>query len=58
MVALWFLADSTSQAVNAWITPYFTKDTEVAFFGILGLCMSWYWCFVATYQKTNFELNA
>ena len=37
MVALWFLADSTSQAVNALITPYFTKDTEVAFFGILGL---------------------
>jgi len=37
MVALWFLADSTSQAVNALITPYFTKETEVAFFGILGL---------------------
>lgn len=37
MVALWFLADSTSQAVNALITPYFTKDTEVAFFSILGL---------------------
>ncbi|EFW89699.1 dipeptide/tripeptide permease [Streptococcus equinus] len=37
MVALWFLADSTSQAVNALITPYFAKETEVAFFGILGL---------------------
>lgn len=37
MVALWFLSDSTSQAVNALITPSFNKETEVAFFGILGL---------------------
>ncbi len=37
MVALWFLADSTSQAVNALITPSFNKEIEVAFFGILGL---------------------
>lgn len=37
MVALWFLSDSTSQAVNALITPYFNPQTEIAFFGILGL---------------------
>ena len=36
MVALWFLSDSTSQAVNALITPYFTKGTEVVFFSVLG----------------------
>ncbi|MFP9126043.1 MFS transporter, partial [Enterococcus faecalis] len=35
------LADLTSQAVNALITPSFNKGTEVAFFGILGLiCIS------------------
>ena len=36
MMAMWFLADSTSQAINAQITPLFTKSTEVQFFGIVG----------------------
>lgn len=37
MMAMWFLADSTSQAINAQIVPFFKASTEVAFFGVAGL---------------------
>ena len=37
MMAMWFLADSTSQAINAQITPIFKAATEVHFFAITGI---------------------
>jgi len=37
MMAMWFLADSTSQAINAQIAPFFNASTEVHFFGIVGI---------------------
>lgn len=37
MMAMWFLADSTSQAINAQISPFFKASTEVNFFGIVGI---------------------
>lgn len=37
MMAMWFLADSTSQAINAQISPFFSASTEIKFFGIVGL---------------------
>ena len=37
MMAMWFLADSTSQAINAQITPLFKAATEVHFFAITGI---------------------
>lgn len=37
MMAMWFLSDSTSQAINSQITPLFNPTTEVPFFAILGI---------------------
>lgn len=37
MMAMWFLADSTSQAINAQIAPLFNPSTEIQFFGIVGV---------------------
>ena len=36
MIAMWFLSDAGAQAINAQIQQYFSKSTEVAFFGICG----------------------
>ncbi|MGM9887397.1 MAG: peptide MFS transporter [Lactococcus sp.] len=36
MIAMWLLSDAGAQAINAQITPLFSKSTEVAFFGIVG----------------------
>lgn len=35
-VAIWLLADAASQAINAQIAPFYTKNTESAYFGIVG----------------------
>ena len=35
-LALWLLADATSQAINAQIARFFTPATEGAYFGIVG----------------------
>ncbi|MDR0199080.1 MAG: peptide MFS transporter [Streptococcaceae bacterium] len=37
LIAMWFLSDATSQAINAQIVQFFNKHTEIAFFGIVGL---------------------
>ncbi|MFC4651490.1 peptide MFS transporter [Lactococcus nasutitermitis] len=36
MMAMWFLADSTSQVINAQLAPVFKPSTEVSFFAIVG----------------------
>lgn len=36
MMSIWFLSNSVAQAINAQIVRYYTKQTEVAYFGIVG----------------------
>lgn len=35
-LAIWLLADASSQAINAQITPLYTANTEVAYYAIVG----------------------
>ena len=35
-IAIWFLADASSQAINAQIARFYTPGTESAYFGIIG----------------------
>lgn len=37
MMSIWFLSNSAAQAINAQIVKYYTKGTEVAYFGIVGI---------------------
>lgn len=37
MMSIWFLSNSAAQAINAQIVRFYTKGTEVAYFGIVGL---------------------
>lgn len=36
-IAIWFLADASSQAINAQIARFYTPGTESAYFGIVGV---------------------
>lgn len=36
MMSIWFLSNSAAQALNAQIVRYYTKETEVAYYGIVG----------------------
>lgn len=36
-IAIWFLADASSQAINAQIARFYTPATESAYFGIIGV---------------------
>lgn len=35
-MSLWFLTSAAAQAINAQIVKYYTVDTEIAYFGIIG----------------------
>ncbi|MCS4488663.1 peptide MFS transporter [Streptococcus sciuri] len=36
MMSMWFLTSAAAQAVNAQIVKFYTKDTEIAYFGAVG----------------------
>ncbi|MGP1907786.1 peptide MFS transporter [Metabacillus sp. JX24] len=35
-MSLWFLTNASAQAINAQIVKYYTPETEIAYFGIIG----------------------
>ena len=36
MMSIWFLSNAASQAINAQIVKFYTSETEVAYYGIVG----------------------
>ena len=37
MMSMWFLSDAVAQAINAQIVKLYSQDTEILYFGILGI---------------------
>lgn len=35
-MSLWFLSNASAQAINAQIVKYYSADTEIAYFGVIG----------------------
>ena len=35
-MSLWFLSSSAAQGINAQIVKFYTPETEMAYFGIIG----------------------
>lgn len=36
MMSIWFLSNAAAQAINAQIVKFYTSETEVAYYGIVG----------------------
>jgi len=36
MMSLWFLSNSAAQALNAQIVKFYTPETEMTYFGVIG----------------------
>ncbi|MCY8264974.1 MFS transporter, partial [Bacillus haynesii] len=35
-MSLWFLSNASAQAINAQIVRFYSADTEIAYFGVIG----------------------
>ncbi|MOA58474.1 Di-/tripeptide transporter [compost metagenome] len=36
MMSMWFLSNAAAQAINAQIVKFYTPDTEMLYFGVIG----------------------
>ena len=36
-MSLWFLASAAAQALNAQVVKFYTPETEMAYFGVIGV---------------------
>lgn len=36
-MSLWFLTSAAAQAINAQLVKYYTVETEIVYFGIIGM---------------------
>ena len=58
MMSMWFLADSAGQAVNSQIIKFYTPDTEIQYFAIVGIVSIIFGIVLAFFAKPIKKLMA